>query len=215
MHRHTVPLILWDGRPFEERASITRTFIPLHHSLLMINNKSAGPCDIFRWGGRWMRLWCWPLWVDVREGGRRAPPPTVGDGCCRCGVAAERWSVLIEHRLSASQPISLVPHSPEGSSAAATSLRTASLLFALRTYWPSVGRFKGEEAKHRQVLTSGETLRCSLMTMMMVRMMHLFPCLFELHRVAWRGSGASGVFPFFLPFSPVMVDFLVALRLRV
>lgn len=47
-----MPIKLQDGDHFEERASIILTFILLHQGLLMINDKSPGHGDIFRWGGR-------------------------------------------------------------------------------------------------------------------------------------------------------------------
>lgn len=74
-----------------------------------------------------------------------------------------------------------------------------------RLLWDSIGpdcrSVEREEEKHRQVLTSGEKSRCRLMTEMMVRMMHLFPCRFELHRVlVWRNVGTF----FTPPFLPVV-----------
>lgn len=146
-----------------------------------------------------------------QRGAGCAPPPTVMADAG--SLAAERWSVLIRDRLSASQPISLrSPLTGRQLGSCEQPAHSLSLVcFENLLAWESVGL--GEEAKHRQVLTSGEKSRCRLMTMMMVRMMHLFPCLYELHRVVWRGVGAS--FFFFISCLTVMVDFSVALRLRV
>lgn len=161
----------------------------------MINDKSPGHGGIFRWGGRWMRLWFWPLWSMQSARGWLRPSPD-----CRWWLkpVVERWSVLIQDRLSASQPISLwSPLTGRQLGSCEQPAHGVSLVcFANLLAWESVGL--GEEAKHRQVLTSGEKSRCRLMTMMMVRMMHLFPCLYELHRVVWRGVGAS-FFSFFFP----------------
>lgn len=97
-----------------------------------------------------------------------------------------QWSVFIQDRLSTAQPISWSPLTGRQLSSCDQPAHSLSLVcFENLLAWESAGL--GEEAKHRQVLTSGEKSRCRLMTMMMVRMMHLFPCQYELQHAVWRG----------------------------
>lgn len=113
-----------------------------------------------------------------------SPLPVVGEwsGSAlteNCLSASPRLSSCVQ---SVSQPLSLsLSRSPSPPSPSCSLARSLSRGESIGL---SVDRFWGKEAKHRQVLTSGQALRCRLMTMMMVRMMHLFPCLYEFHRIA-------------------------------